>query len=412
MRYFDEIKVNWRALASASVGLASGFTLNLYIANIFAPHLLKEFGWSPSQFAMIGTTIIFAMIGLPVVGRLTDLFGVRKMVTTGVTATPVIFLCYSQMTGSFALFFLINIFQVLIGSTTTSLVYSRLIAERFSQARGLALALAACAAPAVGAVLAPLLSGFIDTNGWRAGYLAVAIGTAAGGAATLLFMPRMATDAALGSGRKRERAASRDYPEIFRNPAFPRIAIGMLLCNLTVMVQSSQLKLILLDRGAESGTATLMISTYAAGIVGGRLLCGFALDRLPTHIVSAFSLGLPSLGLFILGLGVTNTGLLGLSVLLIGLSMGAELDVLAYLVMRYFKVELYSSVYGVIQPVLSISGALGSLLLSFTLNLSGGFNVFLHIAAFATLAGSFFFMALRQCAPAAPGADARHGAHP
>lgn len=391
--YLEEVRVNWRYLAAACLGLGSGYMLNLYISSAFAPHLLSEFGWSKSQFALLGGSILVSIIALPIVGRICDLVGVRPMIAFGVTATPLIFVAFSRINDNFVNFFLLSVLQLAVGTTTASLVYSRLIAEHFHRARGLALALSACTAPATGALCVRSLSAFIDAHGWRAGYLAVAVATAIGGAIAFLLLPREgADDAAVRAPPKRRSA--RDYPEILRSHAFRRIAVGMLLCNLTMMVMASQLQLILLDRGTTPAAATSMVSLYAAGIVIGRLCCGLALDRFPTHIVSAISLGLPCIGLFILASGVHSIALLGSAVMTVGLSMGAELDALAYLVMRYFKVEIYSTVLGLVQPTIALSSALGALLLSVTLKMSGGFGLFLYLAGAATLVGCSFFLML------------------
>lgn len=394
MNKLAELRSSWRFLAAAFVGLASGYTLNLYLANTFAPYLLHEFGWSKSQFALLGETVLVAIVTLPVVGRLTDAFGARRMVAVGASLTPLLFVALSRMNGSFSCFFLLNVLQTIVGTMTTSLVYSRLIAQNFHRMRGLALAVAACAAPAIGALVTRPLVAFIDLHGWRAGYLLVAAATAVGGAIAFALIPppRVTASAPIGPA-----AASRtwgDYREIFGSSAFRSIAAGMLLCNFTLMVQSSQLKLVLLDRGLASQTASSMLSVYALGIVIGRIACGLALDRFATHVVAALSLGLPCIGLFILASGLHGIPWVALAVMTVGLSMGAELDVVAYLAARYFRRDIYSTVYGLIVPMVSLSGAAGSLLLSLTIRSTGAFNLFLYLAAAATLLGSSFFLLL------------------
>jgi MFS family permease len=391
--FLQELRVSWRYLAAAALGFACGNTLNLYIANTFAPHLLHEFGWSKSQFALVGESILVAMIAIPVAGRLTDIVGARRMIAVGVTLTPLLFLGFSRTDGNFSHFFLLNLCHVVVGALTTSVTYSRLIAENFHRSRGVAFAIAASAPPAAGALLTGPLSSFVDLHGWRTGYLLLAAATAVAGAVTFALIPRRRPSASVQQ-QARGRRTARDYAEILGSPAFRWIAAGMLLCNLTLMVQSSQLKLILLDRGMAPILATSMLSLYASGIIGGRLICGLALDRFPTRIVAALSLGLPSFGLFIFASGVQATLPLSLAVMIVGLSMGAEYDVLAFLVIRYFKVQVYSTVFGLIEPAVSLSAALGSLLLSLMLKVSGDFSAFLYLAAVATFFGSGFFLLL------------------
>lgn len=71
--YFQELRQNRRALIAASAGMGAGFLLNHYVANLFAPRLLEEFGWSRSDFARIGALSFVTVLIVPIVGRLTDL---------------------------------------------------------------------------------------------------------------------------------------------------------------------------------------------------------------------------------------------------------------------------------------------------------------------------------------------------
>jgi len=397
MSYREEFRRGWRGLSAASIGLISGYTINLYVANVFAPHLIAEFGWEKSHFAFIGTLSLFGMAIIPIVGRLTDLFGVRVMVAIGVTVTPIMYLALASMNGDFSWFIVLSLLQLMTGAVTSSLVYSRLIAQSFVRSRGKALAIAASAAPAAGAIIIGPLSGLIDDFGWRAGYIAMAAATGLGGAITFLLLPR--TEKARPAATAVPSRKWDVYREIVKEPAFRYIAGGMLLCNLTVMVQATQLQILLLDRGLSPGVATQMLSLYAIGVVVGRLSCGLALDRFPTPIVSAITMGAPCIGLALLGFGFASPGVAAFAVLTIGLAMGAELDVLAFIIMRYFKVEIYSTVYGIIQPCIGISQALGSAILGVTLVMTGNFSLFLGLSAVLTLIGSVLFLNLRGCEP-------------
>src|SRR3546814_16863135 len=112
------------------------------------------------------------------------------MATIGVNWTPLVLLALCAMTGALALFFVLTLIQItVLGSCTTAPVYSRLLTFRFDRARGLALALAACAPAIVAAALIPSFSGFVATPGSRAGYRALALYTALGGAIALLMIP-------------------------------------------------------------------------------------------------------------------------------------------------------------------------------------------------------------------------------
>jgi hypothetical protein len=138
----------------------------------------------------------------------------------------------------------------------------------------------------------------------------------------------------------------------------------------------------------------LAISLFATSVVVGRLLCGVALDRFPTHVVAAVSLGLPALGLGALASGSAAPMLVSGAALTLGLSLGAEGDVLAYLIMRYFNLATYSTALGMVIGALALSITVGSLLLSLTLKLSSSYVPFLLISATCVLAGGGTFMLL------------------
>ncbi len=391
--YLGELRLHWRALAAASAGMGAGFLLNHYVASIFAPYLLKEFGWSRASFAAIGSLGLLTLFVVPLAGRLTDLFGVRRVATVGVIAFPLTFVGYAAMPGSLAIYGAIFVAQnLLAGAITSSTVYSRLIAERFIGARGIALAIAATSPAVVGVIGSPLLFNFIEANGWRAGYLAVAAYVAAVGALGLLLIPRRIAPAALASGEKR--SARKDYPAVFRMPAFWLIFAGLLLCNLVYPLQSSQMKLMLLEKGADAQTAVWIISLFASGVAAGRFLCGLALDRFPAHLVAAIALTVPGIGLLTVGLGFTALPVLAGSVLLMGLSLGAESDLVAYLTMRYFRLEIYGTVLGLVVMAMAISAALGSVVLGLVLQRFDNFDPYMLLSGVLALAGGSLFLLL------------------
>lgn len=396
--YLSELIRHKRAIFAASAGMGSGFLLNHYVNNLFAPRLIAEFDWSRSDFALIGTLGLLTLLVIPVIGRLTDIIGVRLIATVGIISFPLTFVAFSLMNGNILVFAGITVAQTLLaGVTTSSTVYSRLIAERFDNARGFALAIMATVPALIGVLGSPLLNRVIELHGWRTGYVAMAAYTAIVGGIALFSLPRSvkapARPDAEAGGRRR---AHKDYGEVLRNRNFWVIALGFLLCNLVYPLQSSQMNLMLLERGASASTAAWMISVLAAGVMTGRFCCGFALDRFPTHLVAAIAMGMPAIGLFALAGGMDAPGVLAASVMLVGLSLGAESDLAAYLVMRYFRLDVYGTVLGLVVMTMAASAALGAILLSTTLRIFDNFGTFLAIAGISSLAGGFIFLFLNR----------------
>jgi MFS family permease len=394
--YFSELRSNWRALAAAALGIATGYSLNNYLNNIFIPALMQEFGWTSAQIALLGLPALLSIVCQPLAGRLADRFGVTAVAMFGVAMGALVYLALSRIGASFAWYLGLIVVQIaLFAATTGPVVYSRLIAESFDKARGLALGIAACSYSVAAVVFVPFVTPFIEREGWRSGYATMALFTVLAGAATLLLIPRRKIKVHSAQAGNEQT----DYRAIFANPAFWPIVAGIVLCSLTIIVQTTQMKVILLKTGMASADASLLISVYAAGVIAGRLACGAALDRFPAHIVAMLSMGLPAFGLMLMATGMASPLVQGLAVLLIGLALGAETDVAGFLVMRFFPVGVYSAVLGLLLGALSGAAALGSLILSGILQFTASFAPFLLFAATASLVGSWLFWRLGKLHP-------------
>lgn len=390
-----ELRLHWRPLSAASIGLAFGYTFNNYVMNLMSPHMIAEFGWDRSRFALLGLVVILAIICQPIAGRLADRFGERRIALIGVVSAPVLYLLLSRLSGSFPQLAVIAAVQViLVGGTTSVVVYTRLIARTFDAARGLSLGIAASAPALSGALAAPLIGWLIAEAGWRTTYLIIAVTIAVFGGIALALMPHTDAPSLQDSTVRADPKPKVDYPGLVRNRAFQLIIIGTLLCNLTITLQMSQINLMLSDVGVIGPQSALMLTLYGVGIIAGRLLCGVALDHYPSHLVAAFAMAAPAVGLVILASGTPSMLPLAIAIGTLGLSLGAEGDIGAYLVMRHFPVAIYSSVVGLVIAALAGSGVIGTLLLSASLSRTGDFAAFLLLSAFATVVGAGLFLAL------------------
>ena len=394
--YLGEFRRNIRPLAAASLGAGTSLPFFAYTNSIFAPHLIHQFGWSRGQFALVGLTMLATLPFLPVVGRLTDLFGVKRVALVGTLLLVPCFIAYSLMQGSFVAFLGIFTAVLIVGSATSTLTYARLVVESFERARGLALTVMNCT-PAVLAIIGvPLLNWSIETNGWRTSFLGLgAFSFIVGMIAVLLIPPRLAQEPIeKANPAERPHAAREDYGIILRSRVFWFIILGMFLCMLQTPLHSSQMNLMLLDNHLTPQTASNIVSVYAFGTIVGRIGCGLALDRYSTPIVTAISMGLPALGYFFLATSWDAISLITVSMFLIGLSVGAESDLVGYLVARYFKMRIFNTVSGLMFTGSFLVSATGALLISLTLRLTDSFAPFLWVVTGSIIIGSLLFLQL------------------
>jgi predicted MFS family arabinose efflux permease len=392
MTYFEELRTNWRPLLAAMVGLSTGFTALAVTNSIMGAHLIRAFGWSKSDFALLGTLGLMTLIALPASGRLVDRFGVRRTALIGILAGPISFLVLSRMSGNFQYYLVILVIQNLLCMTTTSTVYTRTVVQHIKRARGVALAIAATGPALTIAIAGPLLNNFITAHGWRAGYVALALFTGIGGLiAVALVPPRTDVAPAPVIAHRKSRHA---YGVIVRMPAFWIMFAGITFTNIAQFIANSQLGVLLQANGVSAPEISTIISVFAIGVLIGRFACGVALDRFAAPLVAMIALGLPAIGQFLIASDLDAVPVLTGAVLLLGLSYGAEGDLIGYLVVKTFGIRIYGTVLGIMAASISLGSAGGSLLLSLTLKSTGGYAAFLTISGALTLCGSLLFLLL------------------
>jgi len=386
MTYFSELGRSWRPLLAATIGMASGMSIVGTITSTIAPTLVADTGWSKSQFALVGSLSLLMSFVFPFVGRLADTLGVRWTALIGQVTLPLVYLAYSLMGGELWVYVVIFAVQSILCVTTTSTVYTRAAVQHVVHARGLALAIVASGPAIAGIFIAPILNAYVEANGWRASYHAVALFTAAAGLLTFLLLPSDKRGPAAPVAPKRR--AREDYPLIFRSRAFWILLVAMLLCNLPQTIVLVQLKMLLLANGITGEGASVMLSAVSVGMLAGRFVTGVALDRFDAVLTSFFGLALPCVGLFLLASSLDAPTIITIAVFCLGFAFGAEGDIIAFLVARHFGVGVYSSTLGLLTAAMSFSTASGALLLSLTLARTGGYDLYLVIVGIAVLLGA------------------------
>ncbi|RYE51344.1 MAG: MFS transporter [Hyphomicrobiales bacterium] len=398
--YLKELVTLWRPLLAATIGISGGIGMSVYAQSVMSPFIIAEFGWTRSVFALVGMTGLLGVIIIPLAGRLTDYFGTRLTILPGVIGYPIGWALFSTMDGSLAMYIGLSILNLIFGTFTASVVYSRVIAVHFQRARGLALALMISGPAVVGAIGAPLLSAFVEENGWRAGYLAIAGFAAIMGPLAFALMPSEKPEKLLRRGGNRNWS---DYRLVFSSRAFWVIFGGMALCNIPNLLHASQMSIMLIDRGMTMIEAGSIISVYATGVIIGRLASGLALDRFPPEPIAVIGMGLPAIGLALLAVGSPTFTVIAFAMMLVGLSQGAESDIGAILTIKYFDLNIYGTVFSLILSNAVLTGVLGTMILSYTLHMTDSFTMFLILSTGCVVVGSLLFALLgRTVKPVAP----------
>lgn len=384
----------WPVLLAGAVGIGCGLAMYQYVASIFVIPLEEEFGWTRGQIAIAKTFALPAAFAAPLIGRLVDRIGVRPVALTALAAFSLSFVGLAAMPGELWAYYTLIGFLVLSGLGTTGLTFSRAVASWFDKNRGMALALCFCGVSLSAFVLPHLVNGMIEAYGWRAGYLTLAAIPAliALPIAALLLRERPPEAAAKAEDAPAEPRPS--FASLLRRWQLYPLLLAIVLLNAASAGLLGQIQPLLMNAGADLGSASWLLSGFAIAVLIGRLGTGFLIDRFWAPGVGAASMVLAGAGNIILAMHDPGLALLVMAILMIGAAQGAELDLLAYIFTRYFGLGSYATMYGIALMTVQIANASGAFLFGHVYDVTGGYAVALYIATGFLLAAAAAFLTL------------------
>lgn len=399
-----EWRSGWRIVAGAAVGMGTGVSLYLLVASLFIVPVTKEFGWTRGDMGIAGM-IAFATgaIVLPFIGRLLDRYGFRRVVLVCVPAMSLLYLAIATQPGSYAFYLVLMVWGGIFGGGTGAIAYTRPVIAAFERQRGLALGLATAGTSITAMIVPPILGASIEANGWRTGlYVMAALTTFVGLPLALLL---------IGKAREGHVSAADDIPEealahqparnltvaeAIRGARFWLIALALVAVNIPGSGVVGQLAPMISDKGLTESSAAVVMSIYAFGLLAGRLITGFSLDRFPAPAVGAVMTLIPALGTLLLLMGEPSFAVAAVAVAMLGVQQGSEVDLIAYFVSRGFGLKHYGAIYGLIAMAGAVSTAIALVLFGKVHDLTGSYDIALMIGAAAFCTGALAFAAISR----------------
>jgi len=380
----------WWVVLVSSIGISSNPGQFAFGAiGLFIIPLTGEFGWQRTQVSFALTLFTMALaVSLPLVGRLVDRHGARAVM---IPSTLIFGLLLASIP-----FFLASLWQLwliflLIGTLAAganSLPYLRIIGAWFNRRRGLAFGIAMAGGGIGYTYVPPLVQYLINQFGWRHGYYALAgIVLFVTLPLVVLFVREPAGDLLHSEVPKGNAYPANDKPgtrpslrEILRTRSFWILFTAFVLLSTSLFGLLSHLVPMLIDRGMAADRAALVASTLGVTIIVSRAVIGWLIDRYFAPTVATVCIILSAGGLALLATGATDYGAF-LAVMLIGLSIGAEIDLLAYLATRYFGLQSFGLAYGLLFSAFLIGSAIGPVLYGAGFDTTGTYLTVLRICA-------------------------------
>jgi len=371
----QELRNGWRTIVVAAIGVCAGITgLPFYSIGLFVRPLSAEFGWS--RAAISGAALCLQLgivLSAPIIGRVVDRVGLRRVALSSIFGVALAFAGLSRLTPSLPAYYAAWLGLSVIGCGTTPLVWTRAIVGQFVAARGLALGLTLLGTGIAG-ILAPAIIGHVVIgHGWRGGSLALA--------AISLCIAWPVVFALLPETTRAARPAAThvkiSLTSLLANRAFVQIALPFFLLGLGVTGLIVHLVPMLIERGFPESSAVNAAAELGLAVIVGRVLLGFLVDRFRPPLVAFAFLMLPVGSCLILLTGLPPLA----AVLLLGLAAGAEIDLLAYFVSRYFTIDHYGATYGWALSIFSLGAGVGPVLVALAYDLTHAYRVVLIVSA-------------------------------
>ena len=385
----SEFSRHWLLVLVCAVGIGVGVSsLPFYTQGLFIEAWIADFGWTRAQASLgiLGSTLALAAV-LPFIGSIVDRYGLVTPVMISLLGLSLAYVLLGMFVQSIATFVILAMLQAILGSASSPLAYTRAINAVFNKQRGLALGVALSGA-GVAATFGPtLISNAIDAFGWRGAYYAMALFTLVVGAVIVLVLSRL--NGAKTAASIDMEAANRDFLVAKASRTYWTIMAAIFCLSLGLGGLMIHFVPILLDVGFATNAAVKIAGVIGIAVVLGRLLVGFAVDRIfAPRVAIAILLACIS--------GVLALALLGSVVavpaaFVIGFSVGAEVDLIGYLVARYFGMHAYGQIYGRQYSTFLIATGLSPVILGAVRDATGSYTASLFTAAaFITLSAALF----------------------
>jgi predicted MFS family arabinose efflux permease len=371
----------WIVFGSTSALIVGTAPVILFTAGIFMKPLHAEFGWNRTQLSagITAMQLLSVVIG-PVMGTIMDKWGIRRVL---IALSVLFFVNVALLSTVQSLFMLLGLYALfgLTGGAGAPMPYVKSISAFFDQHRGLALGIA-MAGVGIGSALVPQYAQYlVGHHGWRTAYLGLAALFAVIAFPSIFFFVREPGDSSVRSERIVD--VSQDPTALpgmtarqaLASPTFWLLAGVVFLVSAVVNGITVHAVPLLTDRGYSAATAASFMIATGFSAMAGRLFAGFLFDRFFAPYIGAFFFLLAIAGLYFLLKSPTPI----VGVICLGLTQGTEIDLIGYLVSRYFGLRNLGLLYGLIFAAFNAGGSLGPISMGAAYTARGSYELAFYL---------------------------------
>lgn len=396
-----EAAAEWRAHWPLVMASMAGFMMIGVVSYSLGPlmkPLQASFGWTLGKITS-GLSVYAAVcvVCQPLVGRMIDLWGPRRIGLAGLAATGGAIALFATANGSLFGWLALWLAYSLAAQLVLTPVWSAAVASEFEAGRGLALATTLSGSGLCGFIVPPVATYVIDEFGWRRALPIIGFGSAALLLLVTFFFfhsRRDRTRTSSGPAAPETSLTGLTVGEALRTATFYKLSVAIVLSYVLVMAVSIHNVPMLSSVGLPRAKAAGIAAFFGLAAVAGKFIGGCLVTRLAGHLITVGLLLLPVVSCALLLMPHPSPAACLVALVLFGMSAGGQLQMLVYLTTRHFGMRAFGAIFGFIGSALTVASAAGPIAAGYLFDLSGDYRLMLMTGIPLSVAGALVMLSV------------------
>jgi MFS family permease len=395
--FFSGLKPLMGAMIGAGCGLSS---ISFYTHGAFVVSISSNTGWSRGDVQLgVSIMILMAIITAPIVGVLVDRFGARRVALISIPLYGLSMGSFYFLSTSLSAYYLAWSIMSVLAAGTLPVTWTRVVNGWFDKHRGIALGIT-LAGTGFAATLAPTYVTWLITEfGWQKAYLLLALTiTLIGFPGVYFLFFESKNNNSKESFNKEQKETNTQQSISFRAAImsyhFWAIGIALVLAAAAIAGLITNSVPMLIDQGKTLQQAAKYAGLIGLSVISGRLVVGFLVDHFWAPLIAAIFLTAPIFSIYVFSIPTPSITMVSLAMIVIGLAAGAELDLLAFLVSRYFGLHDYGKLYGALYVFFSIGAGLAPAAFGMAFDHFGNYALVLKTVAIMSAISGILMLSL------------------
>ena len=344
-----------------------------------------------------GTVSTALLLGLfltglmtPLAGHLMDRYGVRKIAIPSIVLFALGIMAVGYFSTSVTVFIVMYALAGIVAAGQTPLPYAKVVTSIFDKKRGLALGISMAGVGLGTALMPQIAQHLVVAVGWRTAYMALGGLILLIGFPSMLFLIREQVQFNPGHSSHLVVEGSTTR-EALKTSTFRILGVSFFFAALAAAGVIAHIIPILEDRGVSAQVATTAISVAGGALILGRLLAGYMLDRYFAPYVALFFFIVPLLGIGLIAF-TDQSAFAMVATVMVGLGLGAEVDLIGFMLSRYFGNKSFGALYGYLFAAFMLASGLGPFIMGMSFKyLNSYFPVLIGLMVVLVISSALMF---------------------